>query len=56
MALPVDQNETAQRVVFGIRFECNGMIEINIAIADFVQLQAMGSKFGLRVYIYLVLD
>jgi hypothetical protein len=54
--LAVDQDETTERLVFRIRLERDRLVEVEVAVADLVEFQALGREVLLGVHVDLVLD
>ena len=56
VALPVDQDEAAQRVVLRVGHEGHRLLQAEIAVTDLVELQALGGQVLLGVHVDPVLD
>jgi hypothetical protein len=56
IALPIDQDEGAELPVVGVRLERHRLVQVDVAVRDFIEFEMLGRQVLLRVDIDLVLD
>ena len=56
IALPIDQDERPELAVVGVRLERDRLVQVDVAVRHFVELEMLGRQVLLRVDVDLVLD